>query len=57
MLQNVKCFCRMNGKLYKMNVSEAKDYNQAIWSAKCKVFGDSTSWFQIKQPVMALVQK
>lgn len=57
MLQNVTCFCRLNGKLRKMIVWEAKDYNQAIWSAKCSTFGDSTSWFQIKQPVMALVQK
>lgn len=57
MLQNVKCFCRMNGKLHEINVQEAKDYNQAIWSAKCSAFGDSTSWFEIKKPVVAVVQK
>jgi hypothetical protein len=57
MLQNVKCYFRDKGKLAVINVTECHDYKHAIWSVRNQILGERDAFFEVKQPVMAIVQK
>jgi hypothetical protein len=56
MLRNVKCYLRDGDNLACVNVDYATDYQEAIWQIRERVLLEE-DWFEIKQPVMALVQK
>jgi hypothetical protein len=57
MLKNVKMYYRQNGKMVCVNLDYADSYNRAIWCVREQVLGCTDNWFDVKGPVMALVQK
>jgi hypothetical protein len=56
MLRDVRCYFRDNGKLVCIDVDYAIDHTEAIWQIRERVLLEE-DWFEIKQPVMALVNK
>jgi hypothetical protein len=50
-------YYRQNGKMVCVNLDYADSYNRAIWCVREQVIGCKDNWFDVKGPVMALVQK
>lgn len=57
MLKSVKIYFRDNGKLACTAVDYADSYNRAIWTVRNQILGCKDNWWDVKGPVMALVQK
>lgn len=57
MLKNVKVYYRDNGKLACTEVAVAENYKTAVWAVRSEVLGCKDNWFDVKGPVMAVVQK
>jgi hypothetical protein len=57
MLQNVKMYFRDAGKLACISIDSADTYRDAIWAVRNRVLLEENPWFEVKAPVMAIVQK
>jgi hypothetical protein len=57
LLKNVKVYFRKHGKLACTNVDYSESYNRAIWLVRERILGCTDHWWDVKGPVMALVQK